>query len=301
MMNKTEFCNRRFLIIGGTTKAGTTSLYHYLKDHPQVCASSLKETRFFIDVDSLLPVKTRFDESLKGYREYFSNCLSAGEKVLMEASPDYLCSQTALHIADLLPNAKMVFVLRDPVDRLVSWFKYARQRGLLDSKLGFEEYVEYQLKHPITSITPSHYRALEEGCYSRYVKAFIEKMPGRVLLLSFDELKTSPERAMEKICDFSDIGFDFYKDYEYSIENASATVRYPKLEWVYNTLRRNVNYLILGNKRVMRLFRWINRYLKALMKANRGSGAVVVIDEATLSRLKDYYADEIAWMKNEIK
>ena len=47
----------RYLIIGGTTKAGTTSLHAYLSDHPQVCASSIKETRFFLDRDYPLEAK----------------------------------------------------------------------------------------------------------------------------------------------------------------------------------------------------------------------------------------------------
>ena len=300
-MNKNDFCNRRFLIIGGTTKAGTTSLYRYLKEHPQICASALKETRFFLDADSTLPVKTKFDESLDGYREFFLNCLMAEEKVLMEASPDYLCSRTALRIADLLPNAKMVFVLRDPVERMVSWYKYARQRGLLDSKVSFVEYVKFQFDNPVELATPGHYRALEEGQYSRYLKHFNDKMPNRVLLLAFDELKTSPGSMMKKICDFAGISSDYFDGYEYSVENASAAVRYPKIEWAYNTLRRNVIHLVLGNERAMGFFRCINRYMKALMKVNRSSDESVVIDEATLSRLRNYYANEVVWMKNEIE
>jgi len=296
-----DFDKRRFLIIGGTTKAGTTSLYRYLKDHPQICASALKETRFFLDADSPLPVKTPFDESLEGYREYFSNCLSAEEKVLMEATPDYLYSRTALRIADLLPNAKMVFVLRDPVDRMISWFKYARQCGLLDSKVSFEEYVKFQFDKPVAPDTPGYYRALEEGCYSRYLGGFKEKMPNRILLLSFDELKRSPVNVMRKICDFSNLDSGFYDEYEFLAENVSQVVKYQFIERLYLTTRRYLTFKLINNKWAMFIFRWINRYLKAALRMNRNSNVEITIDEATLWRLKSYYEDEIVWMKNEIK
>lgn len=61
-----------YLIIGGTTKAGTTSIFRYLSAHPDVCASSLKETRFFLDKDYPLPSTNRFNGSnLECYRVFF--------------------------------------------------------------------------------------------------------------------------------------------------------------------------------------------------------------------------------------
>ena len=58
-----------YIIIGGTTKAATTSLYFYLADHPNVCASNIKETRFFLDADYPLPVKYRLEDGLEKYEK----------------------------------------------------------------------------------------------------------------------------------------------------------------------------------------------------------------------------------------
>ena len=56
----------RYLIIGGTTKAATTSLFIYLADHPSICAATYKETRFFLSSDYPLPSKYRYREDQQG-------------------------------------------------------------------------------------------------------------------------------------------------------------------------------------------------------------------------------------------
>ncbi len=73
-------------IIGGTLKAGTTSVYTYLNSHPHICGSSTKETRFF---------NKKYTDNkpidIKTYSSYFNKCLSVNEqKIVFEASPQYL-------------------------------------------------------------------------------------------------------------------------------------------------------------------------------------------------------------------
>lgn len=76
----------RYLIIAGTTKAATTSLFNYLADHPEICASNVKETRFFLDADYPLPAKYRFEDGLDKYELYFVHC--SASHIRMEATPD---------------------------------------------------------------------------------------------------------------------------------------------------------------------------------------------------------------------
>ncbi|MHA1988690.1 MAG: hypothetical protein ACW98D_18860, partial [Promethearchaeota archaeon] len=71
-------------IIGGVQKAGTTSLFRYLSDHPSICASSKKEVDLFVkhlDAKSVI--------SLEAYKEFFSHC-SNSNLMRLEASPSYL-------------------------------------------------------------------------------------------------------------------------------------------------------------------------------------------------------------------
>ena len=64
-----RFSGYRFLIIGGASKAGTTSMFSYLAEHPQICASHAKETRFFLDSD--YPLSSPWRCAKNGKDAYF--------------------------------------------------------------------------------------------------------------------------------------------------------------------------------------------------------------------------------------
>jgi len=232
MPQYSRFDQKKFLIIGGTSKAGTTSLYQYLARHPEIYPSLVKETRFFLDAEYPLPRKNFFCAGLEKYTEFFPGWKNH-KKVLMEATPDYLYSKTALEIATLLPNAKMLFILRDPTDRLVSWYKYAKQRAMLPPQTSFDEYVDAQLNQPITQDTPVCYRALEQGRYEKYVSLFKQAFGERLLIMSFDELRVAPVEFMRQVCSFSGLRFDYYEDYKFKIYNKSKKNHFPKIsEWL---------------------------------------------------------------------
>ena len=125
-----------FVIIGAA-KAGTTALYWYLADHPQVFMSPVKETNYFAfgvdDHGNLLygdPDLHRFPvRSSAAYEELFSGATDAA--AIGEASPIYLeCPQSAARIQEVLPNARIICGLREPVDRAYSdYLMYLRARG----------------------------------------------------------------------------------------------------------------------------------------------------------------------------
>jgi len=107
-------------LIAGTEKAGTTSVFVYLSQHPQVCASSRKETDFFRNEFS---GDRQRDEA--AYAGYFRKC-TADQHILMEASPAYLgeADIVAPRIHALLPDAKLLFILREPIARLYSAYNF---------------------------------------------------------------------------------------------------------------------------------------------------------------------------------
>jgi hypothetical protein len=125
-----------FIIIGAA-KAGTTALYHYLREHPQTFLSPLKETNYFAygldDRGQFLygvpgvhqfPIKT-----LPEYERLFAD--SGNAAAIGEASPIYLeCPQAAGRIRAVLPGAKIICSLRHPVDRAYSDYQmYLRSRN----------------------------------------------------------------------------------------------------------------------------------------------------------------------------
>ena len=81
----------QYLIVGGTTKSATTSLFFYLKDHPGICASSIKETRYWLEKSYPVRAHKQYD-GLNQFDHFFEHC-NGGIK--MEATPDYLYSENA--------------------------------------------------------------------------------------------------------------------------------------------------------------------------------------------------------------
>jgi hypothetical protein len=126
-----------FLIIGAM-KAGTTSVYRYLKQHPQVYMSPKKEPEFFAlegrkldfngpegrervnrDMERINPT------TIEGYRELFNGV--CGEKAIGEASLVYQYSQQAPErIKHHIPEARLITILRNPTERAYSAFSYLR-------------------------------------------------------------------------------------------------------------------------------------------------------------------------------
>ena len=122
-------------------KAATTSLFAYLTDHPAICAATYKETRFFLSSDYPLPSKYRYTGDAEEYADLFPNCDET--QLRMESTPDYLyCEKARERIAEFLPRAKLIFSLREPISRLISWYRFAKQIGKLPQTLNFDAYVE---------------------------------------------------------------------------------------------------------------------------------------------------------------
>ena len=125
-----------FIVIGAA-KAGTTALYWYLAEHPQVFMSPLKETNFFafgLDPEGKPlygnPEVHRYPiQTLADYEKLFAE--AGGARAIGEASPIYLeCPQAAGRIRSLLPRARIICCLRNPVERAYSDYQmYLRSSG----------------------------------------------------------------------------------------------------------------------------------------------------------------------------
>ena len=120
-----------FFIVGAP-KAGTTSLYHYLEEHPEVYMSPIKETNFFSS-KQMQEQELYYDatpiQSKNQYLELFKDV--SQEKQVGEASVSYLYyTGVAKKILEFNPKAKIVIMLRNPVDRAFSHFLMDKRLGL---------------------------------------------------------------------------------------------------------------------------------------------------------------------------
>ena len=230
--------NHRYLIIGGTTKGATTSLFNYLSAHPEVCASSMKETRFLLDREYPLLSRYRFDDGLDKYEEFFGHC--EDRKVRVEATPDYLYSPgTPRRIKDCFPQARVLFALREPLSRLVSWYKFSRQYDPDLRNITFDDYVALQ-KVPSPG-RKQHMLALEQGKYSLYLRPYFETLGrDRVLVVFFEELSESPLSVMAGICSFAGIDAAFFSDFDFRVFNRTGVTRSARFHGLYRGLKYNV-------------------------------------------------------------
>ena len=131
-----------FLIIGAT-KSGTTALHTYLQQHPDIFMSKIKELRYFSYLSSPpfpdVPDKYIFKgvTTLEEYKNHFRD--ATNQKIIGESSPMYLYYPgTAEQIKIILPNVKMLVILRNPVDRAFSAYSHA-VRDWLENSTSFRE------------------------------------------------------------------------------------------------------------------------------------------------------------------
>lgn len=116
-----------FLIIGAQ-KAGTTSLYHYLGQHPQIYVSPIKEPNFFASEGEKPDPRKPSVNDIDTYRGLFRGV--SGEKAIGEASPWYLYSPKAPErIKHYVPDTKLIAILRDPTERAYSQFLHFVRDG----------------------------------------------------------------------------------------------------------------------------------------------------------------------------
>src|ERR1700733_8619605 len=122
------------LFIVGAAKCGTTSLYEYLNQHPEIYMCPVKEPHFFSNkVENLNKDLYRAPEPGKKYHtkvikdiDVYTSLFDDGAayKIRGEASPSYLWdSDVAQKLYQYNPNAKIIIILRDPIDRLVSAYQ----------------------------------------------------------------------------------------------------------------------------------------------------------------------------------
>ena len=125
-----------FLIIGAQ-KGGTSSLFYYLKFHPQVVRPIKKEIHYF---------NLFYDKGIKWYLAHFP--LTSEGKITGEASPDYLYHPlSAQRVKALNPQMKIIVLMRNPIKRAYSAYQMNKRMGI-DHRETFEDAVNYEMSHP---------------------------------------------------------------------------------------------------------------------------------------------------------
>jgi len=272
-----------FFIVGAD-KAGTSSLYSYLKEIPSIFMSPIKEPNYFsvktISQNGLL--KTIRDK--KKYLALFKNVKD--EKILGEASSSYLADPEAANlIHQVSPRAKILISLRDPAERIFSHYLMSRRLKIIKSTL----YSEIQVELNKEEDKKNYKLFLYHGLYYENVKRYLDVFgTNNVNLIIFEEFIKNEKATIENILKFLNLKNDL-KNFEPQIYNKYGIVRSPLAQKILQSkkLRRISEKFISPPKRRMLKEKFI---LKEEEKPK--------MEENEKKLLINYYRDDVQKLKN---
>lgn len=278
-------------IIAGTEKAGTTSVFTYLSTHPSVCGSVVKETDFFRNAYT-----GDREKDITNYASFFENP-SHEKPIIMEASPGYLGSgaEVAARIHSLIPNTKLLFILRNPIDRMYSSFNFHVSKLNLNANLSFEEYINKCIDYDLGNKSPAelnigewYLKVISYGRYADYLKYYYQRFPeNQIKILFFEDLNRDTLNFMRELCDFLEITSDYFEDYNFKRINVTYE---SKMKWLHK-LAVNLNS---KSERFLRQRPNLKQFIVSLYKkVNQAREGYNDMSEESHYRLKEYYKPSI--------
>jgi hypothetical protein len=184
-------------IVGGAPRSATTWLYQALDRHPEIAmAKPVKpEPKFFL-VDDLYARGTEFYSNT-----WFKNI--PADRICGEKSTNYLESPiAAARMAKDVPHAKLIFLLRDPIERAYSNYLWSRENGMetedFATALELEEERERTLPEKLRYARPHAY--FSRGLYALMLKPYFELFPARqILCLKQDDLAADAGAFLSRV------------------------------------------------------------------------------------------------------
>lgn len=280
-------CTYPNLIIAGVFKAGTTSLFAYLSAHKDVGSSSKKELGYFVPLQFDLPLQP-IDE----YKKYFLHLNKTEHKYIMEASPGYLYGggKVAHKMKEILGNFKVIFILRNPEERLNSFYYYLKgsymygyhdrltekQRKFIET-MSFEEYVkrsyEYTQSQEANESEEYLLSGVKYGLYAEYLNQWYNVIDkANIKVIFFEELKYSPQETLNNICNWLEIPIDQYDNYDFVIQNKTINVKNKLLHSVATKINRKIEPILIRNQKLKNNIRNIYNSINkkdSLLESNR--------------------------------
>jgi hypothetical protein len=199
-----------FVVIGAP-KTGTTSLDLYLGLHPEIYMAKPKEPRFFVD----LPLQAgRWSLGVEWYKKQFMT----KKRFCGEASPLYASSPPVSGIAErmakIIPQAKLIYLVREPFSRLKSNYLMHSKHGRFCGT--FTEYVE------------KHHLHLEPSCYGTQIQEYLRYYPlEQILVIETEELKVDRRGALSRIFRFIGADDSFFTPLFFHKRRIGKTEFYP--------------------------------------------------------------------------
>ena len=276
-------------IVLGAGKAGTQSVYNYLLEHPEIYMSPIKETNFFAlngqqpDFKGPPdPINQYSVANIDAYRALFD--FVTDEKAIGEISPLYLySSEAAANIKQTIPEAKLIVILRNPVDRAFSTYLFLRAR-LTETITDFSDALNREdIRIAQNWPWPWHYKRL--GFYHKQLQRYYDRFdPKQIKVYLYEDFRADNIAIMQDMYRFLEVDDSFVPD--------------VSLQYNFSGLPKNklLQYVLTGPNP-------IQSALKPLMPTKLRRRIVSRIKRKNLTKpslppevrkqLVDYYRDEM--------
>lgn len=198
------------LIVIGAQKAGTSSLHRYLRFHPQISMSTPKELNFFTSP------RWNWGKGVAWYESHFTD----PAPVRGESSPSYTTYPHETGIPErmhaVVPGASLIYLVRDPIDRMVSQYVHDRANG----------YEKRPIEEAFSGPDLEDSRYLTQGRYHLQLLQYLERYPlERILVVAQEDLLRHRARTLRRVFAFLDIDPSFSTREFALLSNTSADKR----------------------------------------------------------------------------
>ena len=281
-------------IIAGFPKCGTTSLHHYLDEHPEIFMPAQKELHFFTNniisrlnngpKDAIVK-KTQINNTEK-YLNFYKSVRN--EIAIGDASPSYINYPGQFKkIKEFLNDPKVIIILRDPIDRAYSNYLHLKREHR--ETLTFKESILKEDERKTNKYSDFWYYKFNSTYYDKIIKA--KETFSSVLILTIEELINNGEATLKNVYKFLEVDDTFKSKRKYTNFNKGGQFKqniFTKIIFQPSRLKNTIKKVIKPTP-----------FLKIIISkiANTFSKKTKKIDDESLKYLKKYFKKEVEKLK----
>lgn len=269
-------------VVVGAMKAGTTSLYHYLRAHPNVFMPRVKELDFFI-------AEGTWERGLRWYERRFASA-PEGAVALGEASTNYTkypqFPGVPERMARVVGDARLIYVIRDPIDRILSHYRHrvavgSERRPFEDAVFGDHTYVD-------------------TSRYAMQAKRYLRFFPReRLLIVTSEALKSDRATAIERVYRFIGVDPSFTASvHQHEFYRTAARMRHSPVTWrLRTTIKRHFPAAREAKEFVDAMRRPLRRLGRVDAAVSENGHGDPRISDAVRAAIVSRLADDVAEMR----
>jgi hypothetical protein len=270
-----------FIVIGAM-KGGTTSLFHYLDEHPQVHMSPLKEVDFFVE-------ESNWDRGFDWYARQFEG---AGPQAtaIGEASTVYTKYPQYRGVPERirahLPDIRLIYVVRDPIERLRSHFQH---RTLVGSE-----------RRPIAQAIDADPTYIDTSRYGMQLERYVEHFPReQIHIMTSEDLRLRRAETLSGVFGFIGVEPSFVPpSIEQEFYKTDERTQYPSIAWKVRKLaKRFVPHSKRAKELVDSLMPKVLGRRNGAVPSEGSSQASLAIPDEVADRMRAIFAEDVALLR----